>query len=177
MKKENPKLTLAIGTKSSQKLEYLKNVLEELAVEAEIQTYNAESGVSDQPMTSQETLKGAENRASFAIKNAPKADFGVGIEVGYDKVNANQYEIFCWTVIIDLGGKIHKAKSHPFLLPRFHNKTLIEGKYLGDYVRDYFNHSSDPVTQYVAEAVRGRKNFITESLRYALIYALHVEHY
>lgn len=173
-KNNNLPLKIAVGTKSEQKLGYLFEVLRELGIEVSIEDYNVASGVAEQPLTSEETLKGAMNRAQAALNRSQDADYGMGIEVGYDRVNADQYGIFCWTVLVDREGKTAKAKSHTFLLPSFHNKVVEEGNYLSDYVREYFNYAPDNLTQYVAELMRGRRLYIMESMRYALIYALHV---
>jgi non-canonical (house-cleaning) NTP pyrophosphatase len=173
----NAELKLAVGTVSEQKLGYLREVLYELCIEAEIFPHQAASGVSDQPLTSQETLAGAVNRAAAALNAVPEADFGIGLEVGYDSGSDGRYGIFCWAVVLDQAGQQAQARSHSFLLPQFHQSVLEGGEYLGERVREYFAVATDPVTQYVAEAVRGRKLFITESLRYALIYALHREFY
>ena len=170
-------LILAIGTESSQKLGYLEGVLSELGIKAELKPFKAASGVSDQPITSGETLIGATNRAKAALYEFPESNYGIGIEVGYDLNSDDLYEMFCWSVAINQQGEIAKARSHSFLLPEFHQSVLKDGRYLGEYVREYFNVSPDPVTQYVAEALRSRKLFIAESLRYALIYALHGEFY
>jgi non-canonical (house-cleaning) NTP pyrophosphatase len=170
-------ISLAVGTKSEQKIGYLKEVLSELGVEAKLSTYKAESNVSEQPITSKETLTGAKNRAIAAIKSS-ESDFGIGIEVGYDRDENGEYEMFCWAVIVDeSGNEVSKARSHSFLLPHFHNSVLKNEKYLGDFVKEYFAVSDDAITQYVAEVLRSRKLFIVESVRYALIYALHKEFY
>ena len=46
----------------------------------QIEGVSTPSGVSDQPMSSQETMTGATNRARAAQAQQPKADFWVGIE-------------------------------------------------------------------------------------------------
>lgn len=170
-------MKIAVGTESKQKLRYINEVIEELGINAEIIPYKAVSGVPSQPLTSQDTLTGATNRAQDAWRATPSADYGIGIEVGYDKDAKGRYEIFCWSVVIDKQGKLSKTQSHSFLLPDFHQSILNDEKEVGDHVKDYFSIAPDSVTQYVAEVVRSRKLFITESLRYALIYALHREFY
>ncbi len=50
----------------------------------------AASEVSDQPLYESETIKGAQNRAEFALA-ATGADFGVGIEGGQSKINGHWY--------------------------------------------------------------------------------------
>lgn len=169
--------TIAVGTESTQKIGYLEEVLTELGIVAEIIPVKAPSGVSEQPFSSEETLRGATNRAQAALEAVSQAEYSLGIEVGYDRVSDNRYKIFCWAVVIDRKENIAKAKSHSFLLPNFYQDVLKDGQYLGDHVREYFDVAADPITQYVAEAVRGRKLFISESLRYALIYAFHSEFY
>ena len=177
MKTENFPWVFAVGTESPAKNAYLREVLDELGVGAVLRPFPVSSGVSDQPISSEETLAGAENRARLALEAVPEAQYGIGIEVGYDSLPEGSYTILCWTVIVDRDGTLVKACSNPFVLPDFHQSVLKDGRYLGDHVRDYFAVASDPVTQYVAEALRGRKPFFTESVRYALIYTLHSDYY
>ena len=66
--------------------------------------------VSDQPMSNDETLKGATNR----LQNIQhlEADYLVSIEGGVDLLDKN-YEAFAWIVISDKN-KIGRAKQQPF---------------------------------------------------------------
>ena len=48
----------------------------------EVETVSVASGVSDQPLSDDETLRGARNRARAAMERVPDADAWVGLEGG-----------------------------------------------------------------------------------------------
>lgn len=131
-------------------------------------TVKAESRVSDQPLTSNETRRGSMNRARGALKEANKADIGMGIEVGYQKVRG-RYQIFCWTSIIDRAGLVISHQSTRFPLPDFHNKKVTSGKQLGLHVREYFALSRDPITKYLGELLRNRRPFIYDATIHGML--------
>lgn len=74
-----------------------------------------ESGVSDQPMTDEETYLGALNRARFVRAAFPMADFCVGIEGGISD-DGQLMEAFAWVVIIGAANQ-SRARTATFLLP------------------------------------------------------------
>ena len=94
----------------------------------EFKGVSVDSLVSDQPMSNNETLKGATNRLQN-IKHL-EADYLVSIEGGVDLLD-NNYEAFAWIVISDKN-KIGKAKTASFELPLKISKLIKEGYELGD---------------------------------------------
>ena len=62
------------------------------------------SGVSDQPMSDLESIKGATNRANNAIKKS-KVDYSVGLEGGLQQIGSVWFDCG-WIVIIDKKGYI-----------------------------------------------------------------------
>lgn len=94
----------------------------------EFKGVSVDSLVSDQPMSNNETLKGATNRLQN-IKHL-EADYLVSIEGGVDLLDSN-YEAFAWIVISDKN-KIGKAKTASFALPLKISKLIKEGYELGD---------------------------------------------
>lgn len=162
-------LNIAVGTTYDQKINYLKEVLAELGVEANIFPAKVESGVSEQPMSSEETKQGSINRAKEALRKIREADFAIGIEVGYDLNEDKKYEMFCWASIVDKEGNTISHISHRFLLPKFHEEILKKNLYLSDYVREYLKISNDNLTKYVGEIIQWRKPFITIAIKHALI--------
>lgn len=170
-------LKIALGTTYEQKINYLKEVLDELGVKAEIIPVKVKSGISTQPLTSVETKKGSINRAKEALKRINKADFGLGIEIGYKKNPQGKYEMLCWVTIIDKKGNQTSAQSHCFLLPKFHQQILKKKQFLGDYVRDYYKNSDDKIIQHLGEMIRNRKSLIINALHNALIHYLKKEEF
>lgn len=162
-------LKIAVGTTSEQKIGYLNEVLEEIGTIAEIVPMEVKSGVSDQPITEEETQTGSINRAKVAFEKTEDADFGLGIEVGYHKNKNEEFEMFCCTSIFGKGEALASCFSTRFLLPDFHQQILKENKYLGEYVRKYKEEVDEPVINYTRELVRGRKPLIVEATRNVLL--------
>lgn len=81
----------------------------------EFEGISAPSGVSDQPMSENETLLGATNRARNVSKMSD-ADYWVGIEGGLEEVDG-ELEAFAWMVVISRSGKIGKGRTGSFFLP------------------------------------------------------------
>lgn len=169
------KLKIATGTTSSQKINYLKEVLKELKIKAVIESIEAKSKVSEQPLTSNETKRGSINRAKHSLKETKDADFALGIEVGYHKYLKNKYEIFCWATIIDKHGHRISGQSHKFLLPEYHQGVLKSGKYLGNNLGGYSKNIKDSIHAYIDDMLRYRKLFITSALRDTLLRYLRKE--
>jgi len=97
----------------------------------EIEGISVDSGVSDQPMSEEETLRGAQNRAENASKKIRKADFWVGIEGGLEEIDGDM-EAFAWIVVKKKNGKTGKGKTGSFFLPRKVAQLVREGKELGE---------------------------------------------
>ncbi len=71
---------------------------------------SVKSGISNQPMSDTESIKGAINRATKAQKQVPGADYAVGMEGGVHKIGKNWFESG-WIAIIDKQGKIGLGTS------------------------------------------------------------------
>ncbi|KAH9106263.1 hypothetical protein LEN26_014602 [Aphanomyces euteiches] len=90
------------------------------------------SGVSVQPMTSDETLQGALNRIAAAKELHPDADFWLGIEGGVEKAaHNNAMEVFAWIVVEAKDGKQGMSKTANFYLPRAVIECVDQGLELG----------------------------------------------
>ena len=96
-----------------------------------IDTTTVPSGVSDQPMTTEETLRGAINRADRA-RRTRDAEFGVGLEGGLTEV-AGRWYCIGWTAITDWAGGVWSAPTAGTPVPSdVMNLILGEGMELGD---------------------------------------------
>ncbi len=91
------------------------------------------SGVSDQPMTDQETLAGARNRVANAREAEPDADYWVGLEAGIDGSHT-----FAW-MVINNGSLNGEARSASLPLPPAVMARIREGKELGTVMDEQFN--------------------------------------
>jgi len=91
---------------------------------------HAASQVSDQPMSDEETLSGAKNRASNAQKIHPESDFWVGIEGGCER-RYDRMWVYAW-VVVQSSQRIEFARSSCFPLPDRFTELLDQGLELGD---------------------------------------------
>jgi inosine/xanthosine triphosphatase len=91
---------------------------------------SAPSGVSHQPMTSRETLQGAENRARAARAAHPEADFWAGIEGGVDG-DGDGLIAFAWVVVLGQGQE-GKGRTGHFDLPARVAELVRQGLELGE---------------------------------------------
>lgn len=89
------------------------------------------SGVSDQPMTDEETYTGALNRARNAQAQHSEGDYWVGIEGGLEEKNT-EFEVFAWVVIRSKNNKYGKGRTATFFLPQKVADLIKQGKELGE---------------------------------------------
>ena len=95
----------------------------------DVQGHSIPSGVSDQPMSDEETLQGAINRVHNAKMLFPNALIWVGIEGGCS-VKEDTMWVFAW-VVVGVQDRISKAKTSMFALPTEISTLVQEGIELG----------------------------------------------
>lgn len=93
--------------------------------------FKTESGVAAQPMTSAETLLGADNRL-HNLQQQQQADFYVAIEAGLDDGMT-----FAW-IRISNGKQEGRARSASLQLPPVAVERLAQGEELGDVMDTLF---------------------------------------
>lgn len=98
-------------------------------VSCEVVGVAAPSGVSDQPVTDEETLRGAMHRASRARDAMPHADFWVGMEGGVLD-SALGMECFAWIAVQGID-RVGTARTGTFLLPTEIARLIRGGMELG----------------------------------------------
>lgn len=104
-------MKVAIGSGNPSKIEAVKMAFKAVYPNEQWEFEGAavKSGISDQPMSDEESIKGATNRAKRAMEQL-KGDFGVGLEGGIQKIG-NKWFDSGWIVIIDKKGTIGIASS------------------------------------------------------------------
>jgi inosine/xanthosine triphosphatase len=98
------------------------------------------SGVSDQPMTNAETLRGAYNRADNARTASPEADYWVGIEGGVEDMDG-ALMAFAWIVVLS-HERSGRSRTATFILPDEVTRLVHEGLELGDADDRVFGRSN-----------------------------------
>jgi len=125
------KIKVVIGSKNPVKIECVKNAFSRYFKNIEIIGTDVESGVPNQPKSDRKTLKGAARRATQSLLKDNKADFGVGIEGGLERIKNNLYA-FAWICIKSRKEKIGLGRTASFLLPPKIEELIKSGKELGE---------------------------------------------
>ena len=101
------------------------------AAELKLFPVSVASGVSDQPMTDEETRQGARNRVGNCKDVMPDADFWVGLEGGLETYDG-QLLASAWMVVEGRSGFISETRTATLPLPPEIQRLVREGLELGD---------------------------------------------
>lgn len=136
----------------------------------EFESVSVPSGVSDQPLTDNETYTGALNRVLNAEK-VVEADYYIGLEGGVEFKN-DGLEAFAW-MVVKSGGRVGKARSATFFLPHKVGELIRQGMELGDaddiVFRKQNSKQSNGAVGLLTGDVITRTSYYVETLCMALI--------
>jgi inosine/xanthosine triphosphatase len=166
-------LRVVVASTNPVKIESARRGIAALYNEVEAFGVEVASGVPAQPVGTDETLRGAVNRAHAARALDPDAAFAVGIEGGVEMVGDDLLAM-AWVVIVDRAGMVGKARSGSFVLPREVAALMREeGLELGDADDRVFGQSDSKrkngsVGLLTGDAIT-RADFYTPAVTLALI--------
>lgn len=95
-----------------------------------VESFSVSSGVGEQPISDEEALQGALNRAENLSREIPKADYWVGLEGGIELVN-KEMRSFAWAVVKSKK-LIGTGRTATFILPKKVADLVMAGKELGE---------------------------------------------
>ena len=123
---------IIIASKNPVKVNSVKMAFQKVFPEEtfEFEGVSVPSNVSDQPVSDEETMIGASNRANNAMISIPNADYWIGIEGGIEKMK-HGVGSFSW-IVVKSKNKEGKAKGNIFFLPKKVVELIDQGKELGD---------------------------------------------
>lgn len=126
-------MRVAVGSKNPAKINAVKEAFKEY--QYEIISVDAESGVSEQPMSDEETIKGAVNRAIQAAELGD-AEIGIGLEGG---VQQTPYGLMLcnWGALAAKGMEPIIAGGARLPLPDEIAQQLLMGAELGPVMDEY----------------------------------------
>ncbi len=125
-------MIIAVGSTNPVKLEAIRLAVEEVHTKlgligpVEFLTFAAESSVSDQPFSDEETRRGARH----ALQSLPDADLAFGLEGGVMEIENTLYSTI-WIALIDRQGKKSIANGGRFPLPSVLVEALRDGQEMG----------------------------------------------
>lgn len=135
-------MKVAVGSKNPTKVNAAKQAFTALWPDEkwDIQGIEINSGISDQPMSDEESIKGAYNRARRALKEL-NADYGVGLEGGLHKTGEHWLDSG-WVVVVDKEGKEGLGSTVKMVVPPKIMELINNGKDLAEACDLVFNQSN-----------------------------------
>jgi inosine/xanthosine triphosphatase len=130
-------MKIAVGSTNPVKVEAVRTMAERVWPGVEVVPVSVPSGISDMPMSDEEALTGARNRAR-AARQAAGADLGVGLEGG---VHPEPFGLTLhgWVVIVDSNGREGIGGGARLPLPEAIAQRVRDGEELGDVMDDVLN--------------------------------------
>lgn len=125
-------MKVAVGSKNPVKIAAARQAFAAIWPHEEISIVSSDvpSGVSDQPMSTEESIKGAINRAK-TVKVALRPDYAVGIEAGSVKVGDQWFEDG-WVAVIDQTGSVGLGGSPRIQIAPKLMKLIKSGQEFGE---------------------------------------------
>ena len=123
------KTRILVASSNPAKLKAVEEAFGEFFGEIEIVGQKVDSGVSDSPLSQEETIKGAKNRIKN-LKLNKDLDFKVSIEAGTDRIEDVRY-LFTF-VMIETNGEVLFGRSISYPLPSKVSVMLEKGAHLSD---------------------------------------------
>lgn len=124
-------MKVLVASKNPVKLEATRNAFAAVfKTDIALEGVSVPSGVSEQPRTDDETLRGAMNR-TLNVAALNRADYYVGLEGGVEDT-PDGVMAFAWIVVYNALGKAGKARTATFYLPDPVAELVRQGKELGE---------------------------------------------
>ena len=163
-------MKIAVGSRNPVKVKAVKRAFSRAFGKCEVVAVLVSSGVSNMPMSFNESVKGAKNRAKEVLEEL-EADFGVGLEGGFEKTEHGTFMSGC-VAIVDRKGRWGIGGGTRILMPECVVKKVEKGKELGDVMDEIRGLRN--TKQHDGAAGYFTKNLIprTEGFENATIYAL-----
>ncbi len=165
-------MKIAIGSKNPFKIEATRQAfaavwpLEELEMVAS----SVPSGVSDQPLTTEETIRGAINRAK-TVKVTLRPDYAAGIEAGLTKVD-DKWFVVGWAAVIDSSGHVGLGGSPAIEVAPPVMKLIKSGHGISAACKQVFEGLETDQTNGYSGLMTGKLFTTTDGFCDALIMAL-----
>ena len=162
--------TIGVGSTNPVKLAAVTQAVERIWPAAMIKSVAVDSGVRAQPLSDDEAITGATNRAR-AAQQISNADLGIGLE---GSVADSPYGMFVtgWAAVVDRSGTLGIGGSGRFLVPPIIADGLRNGGELGTLMDQLVGQSNTKQRQGAVGILTSGLISRTEALESAVIFAL-----
>lgn len=127
-------MKVAVGSRNPVKVGAVKSTFSDIM--SACYELEVPSGVSDQPLSDEETIEGAINRARACLGVVEDADIGIGLEGGVVDTELGMF-VCNWGAISDRSGNLVVSGGARFLLPQEVAAGVRAGRELGPVMDDY----------------------------------------
>lgn len=129
-------MKVVVGSNNPVKVAAVREVFVEMLGECEVVGVEVASGVSEQPISQEETIAGAKNRARKAMQ---QGDYGVGLEGGVTEIDHKLFEC-AWVAVARTDGRLGLAGGLYFELPPKVASRIRAGEELGPIMAEYMKY-------------------------------------
>lgn len=170
---------ISVGSKNPVKIAAVENVVKKIWPDAEIIAVEVSSGVSEQPTSDDEAIKGASHRAKLSLQES-KADLGIGLE---GCTVDTKYGMFLssWVVVMDRNKKIGISCGGRLLLPEKIAVKVRQGKGLGlvidEFVGEHNIKQKQGTVGILTNGLITRTSALEKSVTYALAKFINPSYY
>lgn len=167
-----------VGSTNPVKINAVKSAFKPSAEEPKVIGLGVSSGVSEQPMSEQETRQGAMNRAKNAVEMGLEQHqqdlgqdyLGIGLEGGVtieDNYHDKKMWETVWVALLDNNSNYYLSSGGKFLVPSFVAEQIIQGKEMGPIMSKYYGGRSVKTQEGLIGAMT--KKFVDRTEMYAAI--------
>ena len=180
-------MIIAVGSKNVVKVQAVQEAFQESDHfnEVIIHSYDVPSRVSEQPLSLEEIIQGAQNRARAAFTAQQSCDYGIGIESGLFKApgTMTNYLESCICCIFD-GKNFHTGLSCGFEVPSHilelvltKNMNLSEACFHAGITKNQQLGSAEGLIGILTKNKIDRKTYTKQAVTTALVQLVHAEWY
>jgi inosine/xanthosine triphosphatase len=137
-------MKIAIGTLNKAKNAAVQNVIKTVWNDVEFISIETDSGISNQPLNDEESIKGAINRARQALAH-DNADYGIGLEGGVHTIENHGMFLHGWIAIVDNDGNIGLGRSGSIELPKHIELRINNGEELGPIMQELMKDDKNTI--------------------------------
>ena len=164
-------MKILIGTTSEQKINIVKDVFNKnKGGVCAVIPMQVESGIVEQPLDKETTIKGSVNRAKNAInKGHQDYDIGLGLEGGLVLID-DLLHLICVASVVDKKLNIYTGISKDIPLQSIVSEKIKKGEQFCEAIREYekFLKNDQNITSALVTELICRKESFTEAIEIAL---------
>jgi len=129
-------MKVILGSANPDKIRIALDAFKEIHLEANVIGIKTKSQIIDQPLDKKTTKKGSINRASYAKREMPNADFLLGLEGGLHNYEG-EYHLVTFACLVNRSGEKFIGEGEEIHLPREVSERVKNGEWFGKVIREY----------------------------------------